>query len=489
MKAPRPSFIFFCVLAAAGLALASGTAEAARISELETSGTLERAARFFSLQDPSLRYALLGSLLLGLSCGLMGAFLVVRRLALMSDALSHAVLPGVALGFLWNMTRDPVAIFIGAAICGLLGAGLTHAIRSTTRHKEDAALGFVLAAFFSAGVCLLTMIQNRPGGNKSGLGTFMFGQAAAMGPADLTLLAIVAALAVGIITIFYKELLLTSFDSAFARAAGLPATFIHALLMMLLAFAIVSALQAVGVVLVSAMLVIPAAAAYLLTDRFAWMLGLSAALGMASGAAGSFFSFVGKDLSTGPLIVLSAAAAFVLALLFAPRHGIVSKWRRQHSQAARIQRENTLKALYHVLENGGFARDSVTMRELAEHRREPLETIEQQLNSVRRAGLVSFQKDRGSAVFTPEGRQRAEEIVRNHRLWELYLTTAAQYADDHVHEDAEKIEHVLGEDAVRELERQLNHAGLDPHGKPIPGSGGAPAPSESPQPPPPANPS
>ncbi len=457
------------IIILSGLVLGTGPAQAARVSELSEMDTLDRALRFFTFQDPSLRFALIGSLLLGISCGLMGTFLVVRRLALMSDALSHAVLPGVALGFLWNMTRDPVAIFIGATVCGLAGSAVVQAIRSTTKHKEDAALGFVLASFFAVGVCLMTMIQELPGGNKSGLNTFMFGQAAALGGADLILLGVVAALVVGIITVFYKELLVTSFDSAFARAAGLPATFFHYLLMLLLAFAIVSSLQAVGVVLVSAMLVIPAATAFLLTDRFGWMLGLSALFGLGAGAVGSFFSFVGRDLPTGPLMVLAAAAVFGLALGFGPRHGLIAKWWRRRSRAHRIQGENTLKALYRVLEDGDFRQESITLRELAELRREPLETVARQAQAVQRAGFVTFAGDGSSVVFTPDGWRRACEIVRNHRLWELYLTTAAHYALDHVHEDAEKIEHVLGEDTVRQIERQLNHARRDPHGKLIPG--------------------
>jgi manganese/zinc/iron transport system permease protein len=260
-----------------------GDAEAARISDIAGGGMLERAARFFTFQDPSLRYALAGSILLGLACGLMGCFLVVRKLALMSDALSHAVLPGVAIGFLWNMTRDPVAIFIGATLAGLLGAATAQAITTTTRHKEDAALGFVLAAFFAVGVCLLTMIQNLPEGNKSGLDKFLFGQAAAMGAADVGLLGVVALLAIAAVALFYKEFLVTSFDAAFARSAGIPVQFFHYALMLLLAFSIVASLQAVGVVLVAAMLVIPAAAAFLLTDRLGWMLMIASLIGMLTG--------------------------------------------------------------------------------------------------------------------------------------------------------------------------------------------------------------
>ncbi len=442
-------------------------AQAARISELTDSSTLERAVRFFTFQDPSLRNALLGSMLLGICCGLMGAFLVVRKLALMGDALSHAVLPGVALGFLWNMTKDPIAIFVGATLAGLLGAGTVQIIRNTTKHKEDAALGFVLASFFGVGICLFTMIQNMPGGNKSGLDKFMFGQAAALSQSDVMLLMGVTLLAVGAVTIFYKEYTLTSFDPGFARSVGLPVQVFHYSLMLLLAFAIVSSLQAVGVVLVSAMLVIPAAAAFLLTDRLGTMLILAAIFGMCAGGIGAFFSFVGRNLPTGPFMVLSAAGVFVLALFFGPRHGILSRWWRQRSRSAQIQRENTLKAIFHVLEDAEFRTEQISIRELAEKRRETIEEAHHRLKALHRHGLASVTGE--TISFTPQGWQRACEIVRNHRLWELYLTNAAQIAADHVHEDAEIIEHILGEETVRKLERRLNYARRDPHGKLIPG--------------------
>lgn len=453
----------------ASLVLIPQALHAARISELTETTLTERALRFFTFQDPSLRYALVGSVLLGICCGLMGSFLVVRKLALMSDALSHAVLPGVALGFLWNMSKDPLAIFIGATIAGLLGAGLVQAIRNTTKHKEDAALGFVLASFFAVGACLVTMIQNLPGGNKSGLDKFMFGQAAALGQGDVLLLAVVTGATLLVLGVFYKEFLLTSFDAAFARSAGIPAQLFHYVLMLLLAFAIVSSLQAVGVVLVAAMLVIPAAAAYLLTDRFGWMLVLSAGFGVATGVVGSFFSFVGRSLPTGPLMVLAATAVFIAALAFGPRHGVLAKWWRHRSRSARIGRENMLKAMYHVLEQEDFRGETVAVRELAEARREPIEDVSREIRRMQGHGLLTFTSDQKAAVFTPDGWKRACEIVRNHRLWELYLTHAANYAVDHVHEDAEKIEHILGEDTVRQLERRLNYAHRDPHGKLIPG--------------------
>ncbi len=442
-------------------------ASAARVGELVDVPVWDRLLRLTTFADPSLRYALGGSMLLGICCGLMGTFLVVRRLSLMGDALSHAVLPGVALGFLWNATKDPVAIFVGATVAGLLGAGTVQLLRSTTRHKEDAALGFVLASFFGVGICLLTMIQNMPGGAKSGLDQFMFGQAAALGAEDVLLLGVVTTISVVLLGVFFKEFRATSFDPGFVRSLGLPVQLFHYLLMLLLAFAIVASLQAVGVVLVSAMLVIPPATAYLLTDRLGRMLVLAALLGLAAGAGGTVFSFLGRSLPTGPFMVLSAGGLFLGALLFGPRHGILARWWRQRSRSARIGRENTLKAIYHVLEDEDFRREVVGVAELAARRRQTLEEAAQQLGAVRREGLVSRSGD--EVMLTPAGWQRACEIVRNHRLWELYLTNAAHIAADHVHDDAENIEHVLGGETVARLERLLNYATRDPHGKLIPG--------------------
>jgi manganese/zinc/iron transport system permease protein len=388
-------------------------------------------------------------------------------MALMGDALSHAVLPGVALGFLWNVSRDPWAIFIGATLAGLLGTATVFAITHTTRLKEDTALGMVLAAFFGLGMCLVSMIQRLPSGNQSGIDSFLFGQAAAIGPQDLLLMAAVTSLILVVITLGYKEFLLVSFDPGFARVCSLPTRWLHHVLMLLLAFAVVIALQAVGVVLVSAMLITPAATASLLTHRFHRMLFLSGVIGSIAGIVGAFFSFLGSNLSTGPFIVLSATFLFTAAFLLAPRRGVITRWWQQLGQRQRVFRENTLKAVYQILEAEDFRGESVSLRELAERRKCTLEEADAQSRALARHDLAT-RRDDGLAL-TPEGWQRACAIVRNHRLWELYLTHAADIAPDHVHEDAEKIEHVLGEDVVRLLERRLEFADTDPHGKPIPG--------------------
>lgn len=441
---------------------------AAQIGELVQTSAWEQALRFFSFRDPSLRFALAGSLLLGVCCGLLGSFLVVRKMALVGDALSHAVLPGVALGFLWNMSKDPVAIFVGATVAGLLGTTLVTWITRSTRLKEDAALGMVLATFFAVGICLVTMIQALPTGHKSGIDKFLFGQAAALGADDVKLLAGVSVFSLAAITLLYRPLLVTSFDPAFARAIGLPTRLLHELLMLLLAFSVVVALQAVGVVLVSAMLITPAATAYLLTDRMHRMLILASLFGLLSAATGAFLSFLGNNLPTGPFMVLGASTLFLIAFFCAPKHGVLPRWWRHLSRSKRIQRENMLGAIYRALEDKGFAAEGVGLDSLGTRRREPLTVVRHQLADLERNELVTLAAGGDEVFFTPAGRQRAVEVVRNHRLWELYLTNAADYAVDHVHDDAEKIEHVLGEEIVRQLERRLAFPSVDPHGKRIP---------------------
>ncbi len=462
----RSAVILFLFLAMTGpLAL---PVQAVRIGEIAETTLGEQVIRFFTFRDPALRYALVGSILLGINCGLLGGFLVVRKMALVGDSLSHAVLPGVAVGFLWNMSKDPVAIFIGATVAGLLGAVAVNLIKHTTRLKEDTALGLVLAAFFAVGMVILTMIQQLDSANKSGLDKYLFGQAAAISASDVKLMSIVTALSVLAIVVFYKEFLVTSFDSGFARATGFPVQVFHYSLMLLLAFSVVISLQAVGVVLVSAMLITPAAAAYMLTDRMHRLLWLAALFGIFAGACGAFFSFLRPNLPTGPFMVLGSSCVFLLAFLFGPRHGVVVKWWMRRSRGARTQRENTLKSVYHVLEANDFQGEGVTIEELAQRRRETLEEARSRANSLEAHGLATLNQDNQTMYLTPEGLQRALAIVRNHRLWELYLTNMAQIAVDHVHEDAEKIEHVLGEDVVRELERRLDFARKDPHGRLIP---------------------
>ena len=294
---------------------------------------------------------------------------------------------------------------------------------------------------------------------------------------DIQVIAVITALAIVLITVLYPHFLALSFDPAFARSLGIPTRAIHYLTMILLTFAVVAALQAVGIVLVSALLIIPAATAYLLTDRMHWMLVYAAGFGMAAGLAGAFFSFLSHGLPTGPLIVLSAGSLFLLVLLFAPRHGWLPNCWKRLQRSRHIQMENTLKAVFHIREEQQFAREGISLSALAQRSNQSLPGVERQARYLVKNGMATLHPSQPNKqvltgemqlYLTPAGWQRAQQIIRNHRLWERYLTDAVHYPADHVHDDAEMIEHVLGDDTVHQLEKRLNYPQYDPHGKSIP---------------------
>ncbi len=408
--------------------------------------------------------ALLAAVLLGAGCGLLGCFVVLRRVALMGDAISHAVLPGVVAGLIYSPERNPGFIFLCAAVAGLVGAGLVRAMVSTTRLKPDTSLGIVLATFFAFGI----MWQTRNQRDTVGVMNFMFGNVGSINASDLRMMLLTTVMLAVTVFALKRPFLVMSFDEGFSRGIGYPVRVLNGVFYFLLTFAVVVALQAVGVVLVSAMLITPAAAAYLLTDRFGKMLALSMGFGVLSGLVGALVSASVNGMPTGPVITLSATVVFALVYLLSPRHGVLSRLLRMRRRRRIVMRENTLKAIYQILEEEGFDHEEVSVIMLARKRRLTEEEVRSRAVSLEKHGFVRFSEDRRSLHLTSLGWKRAMELVRNHRLWELYLTNEADYAQDHVHDDAEKIEHILGPNIVRQLERDLDFPELDPHGKPIP---------------------
>jgi manganese/zinc/iron transport system permease protein len=277
------------------------------------------------LQDPNVRWILAATVLLGLSSGVLGSFAYLRKQSLMGDALAHAALPGVCIAFMLSGSKSILLFLLGAAAAGLVA---TFGIGFVTRHsriKQDAALGIVLSVFFGVGIVLLTQIQHSDSGNQSGLDKFLFGQAAGMVRSDVLTMAIVSFALVGVCALLYKEFKLLSFDPGFARGIGLPVAALDQLLMLLIVVAVVVGIQAVGVVLMAAMLITPAVSARYWTERLGVMTALAGLFGAASGVIGTFASAADDHLPTGPLSVLAASALFVLSVLFAPRRGVVSK--------------------------------------------------------------------------------------------------------------------------------------------------------------------
>lgn len=285
---------------------------AAKIGDITTLNWQEQALRFLAFKDPSLQIVLLGVIILGVCCGLLGSFLIIRQKALFSDALSHAVLPGIVIAFLWNMEKNPSILLIGAVVSGLLGVFVITILKKTTILKEDSLLGLVLTGFYALGICLLTMLQNIPIGHQSGLDKYLFGQAAALSWEDIKLMAFVTFLSILMIWLFYKEFLVSSFDPEFAYSTGLKKYLLDELLLMLVTLTIVISIKAVGIVLVSAMLIIPASTAILLTNRLHKVIFLSIGIGLISAILGTFLSFVTHNLPTGPFMVITGASIFAL---------------------------------------------------------------------------------------------------------------------------------------------------------------------------------
>lgn len=391
-------------------------------------------------------------LLLAVSCGSLGCFIVLRRLSLMGDSLGHAVLPGVCVGFMVHWTKDLRWIFAGAAGAALLASWLIGLVQRYTRLKPDVALGLVLSAFFGLGLVLLARLERTAGGNQTGLNQFLFGQAAAIRDEDLRLMGGLALVIVAGVAMFFKELAVTSFDEGFAAAIGIRSRLIHYLLMSLTALAIVISLQAVGVVLLSALLITPAATALLLTDRLKTMVLLSVVFAAIGGVLGLNLSFFGRDLPTGPFVVLVLSAFFAVAYLFGPRYGVVVRSVRRRLRAVRTQRENKLKSLY--LAMAEHARDNRSMRlpDLAGVRGVSIDMVRSELRPLMRQDWVVLEGD--VVRLTEAGTQRARELDRNYRLWELFLTHEVRLPADHTARDAEDIEHLLTPELVRELEER-----------------------------------
>ncbi len=285
--------------------------------------------------DYTLRNVALGSMLLGAVSGILGAFAVLRRQALIGDALAHAALPGIAIAFLLTGSRETLVLLAGAGIAGWIGTLIFQRIVHDTVLSEDTALGVVLSVFFGVGILLLTLIQNRNDASQAGLDRYLFGQAAALVADNVRTFAILGALALGVLLLFYKEFKLLAFDPAFAASLGLPVRALDVLLTSLLVVAVMIGLQTVGVVLMAAMVIGPGAAARQWTDRLPAMLALSALFGGLAGVTGAVISVQAERLPTGPMIILALTAIVLASLALAPRHGLLPEAirRRRHRRA------------------------------------------------------------------------------------------------------------------------------------------------------------
>jgi manganese/zinc/iron transport system permease protein len=298
------------------------------------------------LTDYTVRIVALGSGILGAVGGALGSFAVLRRQSLLGDALSHAALPGIALAFMLTGTKTPLVIMLGAAIAGWIGTLAVRVVVNRSRVPFDSALGLVLAAFFGFGLVLLTYIQKQPNAAQAGLESFLFGQAAALLRRDVVTMGVLGAVAVLLLMAFWKEFKVLSFDPGFGASLGLPIKRLDGLLTILLVLAIIIGLQTVGVVLMSAMIVAPGAAARQWTTRLGPMVMLASAIGVGCGVVGAVASSLVLRLPTGPTIVLMLTAAVMVSMFLAPDRGLVWRWVRLSRLRGVTQMDPVLMHLY-----------------------------------------------------------------------------------------------------------------------------------------------
>ncbi len=298
------------------------------------------------LSSHTVQTVLMGAVFLGLISGALGAFAVLRGQSLLGDAVSHAALPGVALGFLVAGGRELGAVLIGATLSGGLAALSVMLIVSRTRLKPDAALGVVLSVYFALGVVLLSHVQSQSGAASAGLSGFLFGQAAATLRSDLWIMGGLAGFALALIAALWKEAKIVSFDPDYARALGLPVARVQAALTVMVALAIVAGLQMVGVILMVALLIAPAAAARQWTRSLAGMVGLSMGFAVVAGVTGALISASARGLATGPVIVLVATAIVLLSLAFAPERGLLDRALARRARTRSLRADQVLGTIH-----------------------------------------------------------------------------------------------------------------------------------------------
>jgi manganese/zinc/iron transport system permease protein len=408
---------------------------------------------------------IIAATLLGLAAGIIGVFALLRKRSLVTDALSHATLPGIGLAFLTAVAlgaegRSLPVLLVGAAVTGAVGVLCIQAILRFTRLHEDAAIGIVLSVFFGAGVVALSYIQANAPAGAAGLNDFIYGQTAAMQVRDALIMGAIALAAVLATILLLKEFALVCFNDAFARVDGWPVSLIDLLMMALVVIVTVAGLQAVGLILVVAMLIIPAVAARFWTQRLSLLVLLAGVIGALSGYTGSVVSALLPRKPAGAIIVLTAGALFAVSLVAAPAQGVLASLIRRLRLRLRIAGEHLLEAAWERTRRAdappGLSADELDA--LARLRGWSAWFRPLVLLTLRLEGRI--RREGGALRLTPAGAERGARVSRNHALWEQYLTSYADVAPSHVDWSVDQVEHVLSDELVRELEAELKRKGV-----------------------------
>ena len=422
----------------------------------------------------STSWIILTGALVAASCALLGTFLVLRKMSLLGDALSHAVLPGIAIAFLLSGSRSILPMFLGAAAFGMITTMLVETLHKKWGVQEDASIGIVFTALFALGVVLISVYAGQVDLDQE---CVLYGEIAytpwdillwgdqEIGPRPVWILSAILLINILIITLFYKELVISSFDSGLAVSLGISASLMHYVLMGAVSLTTVAAFESVGAILVVAMFIVPGAAAYLWSDRLKIILTLAVIFGVVSSTLGYYFASIWDSSIAGAMVVV-VGIIFFISLFLSPRYGIVGKLWQQLRLSLKIAQDHILL---------GMIRHSEVERNALPERDKIMAStgVWQGITKVAFALLHKkslIQRDNGHISLTKGGRIRAIKLLRSHRLWETYLSQLG-LPKDHLHRPADEIEHFFDEKLQEKIEGELPHVSKDPHGKSIPKEG------------------
>ena len=408
--------------------------------------------------------ALMASLMVGVMCGILGCFIVLRNMALIGDALSHAILPGIVVSFvLFGYTT--LGFFAGSVVAGLLTAICITWIQQNIQTKNDAAIGIVFTAMFSIGVIGISWISKEQGVHLD-LKDFLFGNVLGVSDEDLYLTLGITLYVILSVIIFYRYLFITTFQPVIAQTMGISTQWIHYFIMLLLSFAVGASLRTVGVILVVAMLITPASTALLLSESLKKVVVLSALIGMASAFLG-LLAAIFWETTPGPAMAVVATLIYLVTALLSPRKGLVFRYFQREQLNRKIRLEDVLKQTLKLSHSG-----LVDLKILFSQLEIDKKRLSKLLKILSGQGLLKVQNSQVS--LTQKGKDEANRLVRAHRLWETYLVDQIGLDQAQIHAEAEKYEHLLTDEILDEVDEKLGYPTLDPHGSPIPSKKGLP---------------
>jgi ABC-type Mn2+/Zn2+ transport system permease subunit/Mn-dependent DtxR family transcriptional regulator len=410
------------------------------------------------LQQPYFQRAMMAAIMAGAACALLGCFMVLRNMALIGDALSHAILPGVVVGFM-VAGHSLIAFFLGSVGAGLVAAVLIAWLQGKGGARNDAAIGIVFSAMFALGVMGISALSRREGVHLD-MKDFLFGNVLGIGREDLLLVGLVLAFDVLCIVLLLPYFFATAFQSDVAQTMGIPTRALHYFSIWMLSLTVVASLQTVGVILVVSMLIIPASTALIISNKLRNVLIWSVLLGAFASGWGMLAS-VYWDTAPGPAITLSSTALYVMVLLGHPVRGLWPRMVRRKLRLVRHWAEDMVKLL--------IKKPEISKEQLRAELRWSAFTYRIAYLWCRRLGWIQKNRsEHGGCSLTQQGETKALQLVRAHRLWESYLAQKQGFEPHQLHWLAEKDEHYLPQDFLDQIDRRLGFPDLDPHGSPIP---------------------